>query len=70
MAARWVVDLTRNLGQVGLDVGAAGQPEDTTWAKLWVTDRRQGGESSLDSSGVVWKGRNRAFRLLKSPKTH
>jgi hypothetical protein len=56
-----VVNLTRNLGQVGLDVGVAGQPEDTIRAGLQIPDGRQGSESSLDGSGVGQKGRNRAF---------
>jgi len=70
MPTCWVVNLTRNLGQVGLDVGVAGQPEDTIRAGLRVPDRRQGSESSLDGSGVGRKGRNRACSLLKGSKTH
>jgi hypothetical protein len=70
MLACWVVNLTCNLGQVRLDVGVAGEPEDATWAGLWVPDRRQSSEGSLDGSGVGRKGRNWACSLLKGPKTH
>ncbi len=64
VGALWDVNLPRNLGEVGFDVGVLVETGISALASIGVPGGGQGGQSSHGAGGTRRQGRNRGCRLL------